>query len=176
MVITGWVLGGLGVAGKLVVSATAYPKLDPTDFEFSSNHLAGWGIPPGLAIGAGVGFLAGGRAQAGRYDAHHGSDKPPKLREALGWALFGTGIGLWGLTRIPYLLVDVCNDRCATALMDGGYLASLPLTALGAWWGPYASAYRGRKRTLDRFGSNAQLSVVPDLGRRRGGVALLGRF
>lgn len=169
MIIGAVVLGSLGGALRIATTILATqgdPVFTIVTGSFFYNPL----------LATSLGLAGGGMARRGQYDAHGelflGRAPTRPRRAALGWGLFGAGVGVWALTRGAGLFL--CGtEECAAGVFEVGYYASLAGTVPGVVMGSYASGYNGYRK---RFGHLAELGIAPVAHRNAWGLSLSGRF
>ena len=129
----------------------------------------------GLGAAAGLSMLGVGADRVGKrlaYDEVFLGGPGLRSRERLGWALFGTGLGLWSVSRIVILASD---HDVALLIEEAGWYASLPFTATGL---AIALKSRSFRRNRPGFENYRSAAMTPSLTLFPGGgiVSVSGRF
>lgn len=171
--VTGLIVKGVGTSIAYKSDREGRPFSDPTFAYVAAGSLYN------PMLGGALALLGGGMAKRGRLlayeDRYRGRSLPVDPIPAVGWSLFGTGVGLWAITRVVGL--TACDtDRCRITVWESGYYGSLALTVPGMGMGARATAYQRygtRKRKRRR---TAGLTVAPVRARRAWGLGVSGWF
>jgi hypothetical protein len=114
----------------------------------------------------GLGMVGFGSSWLGRAHALEG--RQPRLRPALGWTLFGTGLAVLVASRVAPM--GCFTSTCAVATSEIGYYAGLASMSAGLGLATFSIGYRKQQR----------LSIRPDARLSphgtHVGLALTGRF
>jgi hypothetical protein len=176
MLVASGIVGAGALGLKLWSTALVYQSLD--DGWFGGAEAA---VYPSLfynpLFGISLGLLGGGMGMRGQWRAHvdtFGGDAPERrfwVRPALGWSLFGAGVGSWALTRVIGWLAPNMNAVQRAAFLELTYYGSLGLSTSGMALGAFGSGYRRMERL---FGT--PVAIAPSLGRDHAGLSISGRF
>lgn len=177
------IAGGILSAGsfglRIAMSLGTHPIKEPAEGtddigDYLPLVVAGFVTTPVLA--GGLGLIGSGLTARGRWTAvRDARDRAEprfdyRFRERLGWGLLGAGAGLWLVTRVS---LAACNtDRCAGAVLDGGFYPSVGLIAAGVALAPFSRGYRKAERALRVEG----LSVQPVVSPSHAGLSVSARF
>lgn len=186
---------GLTIGGSLVFASGMGLKLYASELAFRAardrDRGEGTGESPGMVLfshafaynpllGGGIAMLASGFSRRGRWAADQALFRGGRVRAAprpaLGWALFGTGLGLWITSRFAApLLCD--SATCELHVWEGGFYTALAMTSIGLPLATWSMAYRQYHDSYAPLAARlAAARVAPFATRQSMGLSLSGRF
>lgn len=181
---------GIVITASATVVRSALAFICTNESNLDGCSAGGWVGVPAAAVSTwiGMGLLGGGAARLGTRLAHqdglHGRTSTTP-RERLGWALFGSGVAWWVVSRATVfaLFVDAFTlfgeggDLTPAWIVDQvGWSTSMPVAAAGLVIALHGRAYRKGRPGFERIRPNVAMQPSLSLLPGGGAVVVSGRF